>query len=584
MEITAEKLRSAIKHSRSRMEKYLQERKRAIQQFVGKHFGENGSEDKIPIPMLAIAVNVYTRSIVARAPRYLVTSDKPELRPKAADFQLVVNQSVQQADLESVLRQAAKHAMFAFALVKTGMKVTSTILTDELTGEQEEVPIGEPFSALVDPDDAVIDMTARTWDEVEFVGHRFRVPLEQLKAMGVYDAEAIAKLETTENSRVNESRASDISSGGVTPSGAELMPRVCLWEIYIPGTNEIYVLPDGEGEFLKPPEQWAGPKNPLGPYRFLGMTDAPGQLLPVPPTAWWMDLEQAANALWRKLIRQAERCKTIGIVTRDPEAASAIRDARDGEIVAAAEGSKIDEATFGQPDQLLTMLGIKLRSELSYITQVDVIGGMAPTAETLGQDRLIHAQAGALVDDMQDQMVKFAKDLGHDHAFFQFYFSTREVELVKKLRGYDIGIPVRWDPWADKGDFLDYQFDLEPYSMRGSTPSQQMQTLMNVVQALMPFMPALQAEGKTFSGAAFIEAIAKYTNQPDLSAIIKDIEPVMAPPPGMGGPPQGMKPPNTTRTYNRVNKSEKTRGGQDEAIVQTLMGGANKQEQGAAAG
>jgi hypothetical protein len=585
VEITAEKLRLAIRHSRKKMETYLRERKAAVQQFVGKHFSDDGSQDKIPIPMLAVAVNIYARAIVARAPRYLVTTDIPASRPRAADFQLVLNQSVTQARLEDTLRAAAKQALFAFALAKTGMAVTSTILTDELTGEQEEVPVGEPFTALVDPDDAVVDMTARTWDEVEFIGHRFRIPLEQLKTMGVYDSEQIEKLSTSADKRGSETRSSDISTGKSTPADAELMPRVDLWEIYVPGTNEIYVLPDDDGtDFLKQPEQWTGPKNPLGPYRFLGLVDAPGQLLPVPPTAWWMDLEQASNAIWRKLIRQGERCKTIGIVTRDPEAAEKIRDASDGEVVPVAEGAKIDEATFGQPDQLLTMLGIKLRSEMSYVTQSDVIGGMAPTSETLGQDRLIHASASQLVDDMQDQMVKFAKDIGHDHAFFQFYHQTREINLVRKLRGYDIGIPVDWNPWSDKGDFLDYQFDIEPYSMRGQTPSQQMQNLMATVNAIMPFMPVLQAEGKTLSGSAFVESISRYTNQPDLTAIIRDIEPVPMPPPNMQQAAGPAKPPQTQRTYVRKNVSEKTRGGQDEAMAQTLMGGAQPKEQGAAAG
>jgi hypothetical protein len=491
---------------------------------------------------------------------------------------------VKQADLESLLRRAAKEALFSFAMVKTGMRVTSTILTNEMTGQDEEIPIGEPFSALVDPDDAVIDMTARTWDEVEFIGHKFRIPASQLGEMGDFTEEQIAAMQ--QSAMKNEERTSDISAGKNNAAEAELLPRVELWEIYVPGTNEIYILPCGEGDFVRPPEQWTGPKNPLGPYQILGLIDAPGQLLPVPPTAWWLDLHKAANALWRKLIRQGERCKTVGVVSTDEETATRVKDAGDGEVVFAAAGSKVEEHTFGQPDQLLTMLGVSLKKDLSYITQVDVVGGMAPTADTLGQDKLIHAAASQIVDDMQDQMVRFAKAIGMDHAYFQFYFQTREIELVKKLRGFDIGLPVRWDPWADKGDFLDYQYDIEPYSMRGQTPSQQLQTLQMAVQAIMPLAPALQAEGKAISGGAIVDAIAKYTNSPDIAAIVRDIEPPPMPPPGMNqqGPqgPQQMKPAATERTYIRKNVSEKTRGGQDDAMMQTLMGGAQPKEQEAA--
>ena len=580
MEITASRLRDSIKHSRQRMEFYLSERKKALKEFVGKHFSADGSEDKIPLPLLSVAVNVYVRSIVARAPRYLVTSDKPELRPAAADFQLVINQSVKHCDLEKILRNAALQAMFGFGVVKTGMEVTSTIMTDELTGTEEEVPIGQPFSAVVDPDDFVVDMTAHSWDEVEFIGHRFRIPLEQLRGLGVYEKEALDKLQPSD-SRVREDRASDISTGGYTPSTAELMPRVALWEIYVPGTNEIYVLPDVEGEFLRPPEQWTGPKNPLGPYRFLGLCSAPGQLLPVPPTAWWMDIHQSTNALWRKLIRQGERCKTIGLAN-DKETARAAMDARDGEVIdKGPDGRPIEEVTFGQPDQLLALLGSKLRSEGSYFTQIDVVGGMAPTAETLGQDRLIHATASQLIDDMQDQMVAFAQAVGHDHAFFQFYYSTREAELTKRLKGYDIGLPVTWDPWAERGDFLDYQFEIEPFSMRGQTPSQQLQTVMQSVQAIIPLAQQLAAEGKMISVSALVDTIAKYTNSPDLPAIIRDIEPVPMMPPGMGaggdGPP---KPPVTERTYTRKSVSEKSRPGQDEKFQQDLKASATSNDQG----
>jgi hypothetical protein len=415
-------------------------------------------------------------------------------------------------------------------------------------------------------------MSARNWDEVEFIGHRFRVPLEVLKQDSSYDKEQLEKLEKSRNE--GRGRASDMTTGSnLDDEEAELLTRVDLWEIYTPADNMIYVLPADDHDFLlKEPEEWTGPNNPLGPYRFLGLIEAPDQILPVPPTAWWKDLHDLTNALWRKLGRQAERQKTVGVVYGDESDAQNIKNSRDGEIAHVPGQSEMKETRLGGPDQVNFAFAIKNRGEFSYFSQSDTLGGMAPTSETLGQERLVNQSANRLADDMQDQMVKFARDVCHDHAYFTFYFDTREATLTKRLRGYDIGIPVQYDPWEDRGDFMDYQFDIEPYSMRSQTPQQHMETLMGTLQILMPLQQQLLMEGKMISASAIVEAVSKYANEPALTGIIQDVEPQQMQPGGEGGG----QPAQTERTYTRKNVSEKTRGGQDEAMMADLIG-SNRQ-------
>ena len=579
MAVTVSKLRSAIRFSKQRMETYLKERHESIREFVGKHYSDEGARLAVPLPLLPMAVNIYARTIVARAPKVLVTTNDPMRRPQSADFQLAINQSIEKSGMTGILRAAAMQAMFGFALVKTGLEATSTIITDELTGEEQELPVGQPFTSLISPDDAIIDMSAHSWDEVEFIGHRFRVPIDVLKQDSSYDAEKLDKLDKSRNE--GQGRASDMTTGSnLDDEESELLKRVDLWEIYTPADNMIYVLPADDHDFLlKEPEEWTGPNNPLGPYRFLGLIEAPDQILPVPPTAWWKDLHDLTNALWRKLGRQAERQKTIGVVYGEEGDAQNVKNSRDGEVVNVPGQSELKETRLGGPDQVNFAYALKNRGEFSYFSQSDTLGGMAPTSETLGQERLVNQSANRLADDMSEQVVQFARDVCHDHAYFTFYFDTREATLVKRLRGYDIGIPVQYDPWEDRGDFMDYQFDIEPYSMRGQTPTQHMETLMGTLQILMPMQQQLAAEGKMISASAIVDSIAKYTNSPDIPAIIQDVEPQPMMPGGEGGG----QPAQTERTYTRKNVSEKTRGGQDDAMIADLVGGGRQPSEQAGA-
>jgi hypothetical protein len=86
-------------------------------------------------------------------------------------------------------------------------------------------------------------------------------------------------------------------------------------------------------------------------------------------------------------------------------------------------------------------------------------------------------------------------------------------------------------------------------------------------------MPILQQQGIGFDVGAYLEKVARYSDQPDLPEIVTLHDPVQ--PAGgddSGGETPGM-PSSTTRTYERINRPGGTREGKDQTLVASLMGG-----------
>ena len=102
------------------------------------------------------------------------------------------------------------------------------------------------------------------------------------------------------------------------------------------------------------------------------------------------------------------------------------------------------------------------------------------------------------------------------------------------------------------GQFIDYNFKIEPYSMSYNPPELKLQKLTNIVGQLSPFLPLMQQQGINLNFTSLIKMYSEYSNLPELLEILEVADPMQSQSMSMERPVQNA---TTTRNYVRENRS-----------------------------
>lgn len=569
-----------MEYSRRRLEPFRTHRHDAVREYAGAHYSDDGADDRVPINMLELAVNIYMRQLAARAPQALVTTTYRELKATAADMAVELNHRIRAMKLGDTLQEAVLNALFSIGIVKCGITQNGTIALD---GQQHAV--GESFAESIDLDDWVHDASAKRWDRLQFAGDRYSVALEEAKDADYYDKkvrESLTAMSIKTSNEQGDPRINSVS-GGDSVAPDEYRDRVELWDIWLPEEKKIVVL-SGESSIEKPLAviDWDGPD--AGPYHYLSYGRVPGNMMPLAPVANLRDLHELANRLFRKLGRQAERQKTIlGVGPGADQDAERVIHASDGEAIRMDSPEKVKEYSFGGPENVSLAFTLQLRDMFSYHAgNLDSLGGLSPQADTVGQEKLLDQSSSKRIADLQDRTVEFTAGVIKALAWYEWTEPIREENLQKKVPGTDIYVPVIWSAETRTGDYLDYNFNIDPYSMRHESPSEKLQTIMNVWQQyIAPFAPQMAEQGIVPNFATLLKILGQYSNTPELEDILSYADP---PEPVAGGPRGNPRPSSTTRRYERVNRPGATEKGKNTALTQALLGGGLQDSQAASIG
>lgn len=579
------RLKQAATWSRAALKPFRQKRIEALREYVGAHYSDDGAPDRVPVNLLELAINIYVRQLVASRPQALVTTRHRELRAFAGIFESTVNDAVIEANLEATLRQAVMNAMFSIAIVKVG--ITEGLEVD--LGDKKH-DAGKLYADCIGLDDWVHDMTARSRSGWQFCGNRWSMRLDQAKENPAFDPDARARLVSHDPSAMmedGEERASAISRGRISPGAdeAEFRPRVELWDYYLP-QERLLVTCNADIDVPLRIVEDDGPSQ--GPYHYLGFSDVPDSIMPLPPVALMRDIHELVNRLYRKLGRQADRQKTItGVQGSADKDGERIVKADDGDVVKLDNPNNAKEYKFGgvAPESLAFL--IQTKDLYSYLNgNLDSLGGLSPQSRTLGQDELLSSSASQRIADMQARTLEFTTGIIKSFAWWTWTDPVREQLVQRRMMGTAQDVNFEWTPETRNGDFLQYNFDVNPFSMAHSTPAMKLQGLLNFLQGMVfPALPMLEAQGKTINFDSLVKTVSRLGNIPEVEDVIVDSG---APTPIMEGPaegdPQPKVAPVTKRTYERVNRPGGTRQGQDAVTVRALMGAASQPEEMAAVG
>lgn len=576
------KLTDAVSESFRKMQPHREKRKALISAFVGSDYSDDGEAKTVYLYLLTMAVNIWVRRLVVRAPAAHITSPFRELRPLASNFELACKDVAQEVKLGDTLRSCATDSLFSpRAVVKLGLEY---IGKGDYQGT--EVDLTDPFVRKVSFDDYVMDMSARSAGSPAFEGDRYYLSKEEFKRRfpGEWEKRGLADDDLGVQNDGGEDRAESISHA---PGGGEtnLKHQIGLWDVFLWDTKEIVTYVAAKADRALSVIKLDGPNEGL--YRSLWYTDVPDNALALPPLGVLKNIHNVANSMLRRLFAQAKDQKRV-VGFDNEESADRFSKAKDGHGIW-WEGQAPSELKVGGIDQVTLATFLQVKDLFSWSAgNLDSLGGLSPQAETAKQDEMLASSSSAQLADMQDAVTEFARAIFRQVAWYEWTEPVRTRRLQKPIPGTGDFIPVDWNPETRQADFLDLNFDINPYSMREDSPGEKIQKLEGVLMRFYgPLTPFFQAQGLTIDVRRLNELVADYSNLPELEQLIISIDPNAAAPEGAGpagNPTPVGKPANTHRTYERINRPGATRAGKDSALSQVLLGGGVQPSESAAAG
>jgi hypothetical protein len=476
---------------------------------------------------------------------------------------------MKEINLGRSLRKWVLDAMFCMGIMKVGLDANGTV---NIGGTDHAV--GQPFAEVVDLDDWVHDFTATDISRCAFMGNRWYAPKEDVLRTGMFDEEVIASVpveDFKQNNEMGGQRAAAMSQGGASFTGSEFRPNISLWDIWIPSEKVIITIADNDGiGRAARVVEWTGPKD--GPFHLLFFDEVPANIMPLSPVSNLMDLHDLANRVFRKLGRQAERQKTITLVKSGATAdGKRVVSANDGDTIESDDPRNVTTASYGGVEPQALAFSIQLEQIFNrQAGNVFTIGGLGAMSKTVGQDQLLSENAGKTVVAMQDATVDATSKVCRDLCYWLFTDPAINLPLTKSVAGIDI--PIRVTPDTMQGEFIDYNFTIDPYSMQHNTPFMKLQTLKATMsEVIFPLLGQFEQQGKVVNVDELLKLVAKLSDTPELLSIISSATGPTMPDENIVGQPR--KPPVSTRNYVRTNVSGGvTVPGQAQVLQQALLG------------
>jgi hypothetical protein len=563
------RLRNGIRDCREKLEPFREERADAVKQYLGGHYGHNRNTVETPTPFLRLAVNIYTRHLVAQNPKALITTMSKQLKPMAKIFELDLEDRMRLLKLDKMLQRWVMHAIFCVGIIEVSRDYQTAT---ELEGE--EYIITDLKTEDVSVADWVVDINASRYDKAEFAGYRARINYDDFLASPLFDADTKKRVKPNAYLWGEERDDDPVRSlqTGDAYDPNEYDKFLDVWRIWVRREGVILTLPMDGPVWAMSTEPWTGPDD--GPFQFLGFGDAPDMLMPTAPVDLLRDLDDFGNNLWTKMRDQAKGQKTVfGYQGDAADDAERVMKADDLEGIAMDKPDGLKEYQFGGIDARTMAMFIQNKQLISYFGgNLDAVGGLSTQADTLGQERMLVGSASKMMDDLQAKTITAVRKLLETIAYFEWNDAMRDPELEMTMPGTQQGIPVSFAQENRQGNFSDYRFDIQPYSMRDEGPGAKLQNIMQFLQWLGQgnHLERMAQQGIMLDYQELLDIVAQYQNMTEMNQLFTSASEPMGV--ANAGPDSGGRSDVSERITTRVNKPGATGPGQDEIMSKVLMG------------
>lgn len=577
-----------MKASHLALKPFRENRRKAIENYVGSEWGEVTEERRqVLVNILALTARTYMMSLAAERPNVLVTANEMQLKPFAKKYQVGINNVLKEIQFEKTMRQIVLDAFFSIGIAKVyyadgnPVEVPNPAMPQEpgFGSSQQDwddynqiqelmagttwIDPGKPFVERISLDDYIYDTQARSFDRARFQAHEYRVPLSEVRKDDRFDKKAVKKLSSSSkwsglSFGSHEEQTKDLI-GNPHMDHDEIEPMVTLIDLFLPFEQKWAVLAADDSQAPLFVDDWNGPEN--GPFHHLRFDEVPDNAMPLAPAQNLRLLHQLMNSMMRKQARQANRQKDITTYQGDDKDARQVQQANDGDTVRVNNPDSINVLKYGGVDQMnLAFYQVVDGIYNRMAGNLDAMAGLGPQSKTATQDQMINEAVSQSEARMQYSVVEFVAGVSSDIGQMMWADELLEVQGSYTEPGLTFPIDATWTPEMREGDFIQYGFDVEPYSMAYKAPTQR---LASIGQAIQMLAPAIQTGTVMINGAELANTAAELLNEPRIRDIIQ-----MAPPPDPMMGQEGQGGPGDTGPKKYIRENISTQGTPDSQRVQ----------------
>ena len=164
-ELDVQNLYRAVDSARDAMRPFRQNRQRMLEQYVGKHYNNNGARFEVLVNLLAMTADTYTIGLAANNPNVNITTKNRQLWPFAHRFKVGINNQIKEMRFAETLQRLVLDSLFGMGISKTHLAESEPIqLEDDVWADP-----GQIYVSRISMDDFVLDLTVKEIRRCKFM-------------------------------------------------------------------------------------------------------------------------------------------------------------------------------------------------------------------------------------------------------------------------------------------------------------------------------------------------------------------------------------------------------------------------------
>jgi len=453
--------------------------------------------------------------LVMNNPTPSITSDTPELRHIGWGLEQALSELYETINFDDIIRCAVWRSLFGLSVMRCFLADGGNTIMDGETNVDNGQPLIENFGA----ERFRFDPRATRFEDCRWMGHHYSLPEDYFIESGEFK------------------RTEEVSVNVFPDQALNIDPyerRVALFDCWLPEGNPLSGDPvivtlstGGHVPIIHKIADYNGDER--GPYEIISLTPIVDSVVPLPPANLWERMDEIINALANKIHNQALRQKDITLYDRatNPDEVTSVLDSNDGAYLPTSDPSRYNQLSFsGVNSELMAALEVFKAQASEAARNIDQLGGAGTTGDpTATEVATLQANANVATEDMIRCVHKPVDRIGHKLMWYVFIDS----DLDKRLSARDpAGIARKSRITNDDitGEFLDYNFKHQLYSMQRMTPEKKVSNWMTLLgQVLLPLIPLAQQQGDSINVAEVAGEMAKLLQLPEIDRFFIAYEP-----------------------------------------------------------
>lgn len=526
--ITMKALRKALTAAEDRLKPFRDRRKDNIEMYAGPYYGSEAAESPTEknggrsiVNLIAQTVDNYHAVLAPVAVTNQFQAKQGMLVGEAMKLSKAVDNIYTD---ESVCQEVGDPCIFdalagGMGIAVVGLKAGSDIL--DVDGVDYDN--GKPFVEYIDPDDYIVDSSARRWSERLFEGHRYRVPVQYLKDNNLYPNNVIARMTNVGDTPHTGERVEDLTKESKHDKDA-LLQQVELIDLTlyldtqaVDVTITAKALEAGADEEDEQPlsvRPYQGP--PRGRYVRLAPLIVPSNIQPQALATVVADQHIVADRLAAKMARQMLRNKKVLAYSRAvSEDAIAITSSSDGDSVAVDDVNQMKELEFGG---VITDFYGAMEFIFNVFNhqsgQVQQLGGSGENnaSGTATEASILQGNLQTRLSRFKEQVEKFFADISSKLAWYLVTDPMIQMPVNIRMQG-GASIDLEYSAETRRGDFLDFNYEVRVSRAKKMSPEVRAQRIIELLTNVVPVVVQLALQGVV----KFTETMAVILDSMDMS-------------------------------------------------------------------